>query len=347
METIQTLVGFAKRAKANTVAAENLEQVPITRATLPLMITIMMKTGLNPQMPIKHTTIRLTLEVTTEKRLWTMMMENDTFSSHVPLDDVTVFEAAELDAIALLADTWNDDLDTHVSAQLVQANVQAHLSFGKEKGKGEGKGKSKGKYPVRPSLLSLEDRRRRLSELKAKTEYRACGRMGHWAHHRECAMSPSSSSTQNQTRTARITTQQHLSNQAKKVGMCFVLNDYSDDPNTSAYMVGRNVPLARESAGQTLLTPMAPAAPAAVDTKKGGIFDIHDMDDNDEPWLSETDQKSGWDKEFKSGTYHSMLYGIVLPDYPKQVVSLVKAKSVPANMLEFLSLGHKDTTALT
>ena len=30
-------------------------------------------------------------------------------------DDVTVFEAAELDAIALLADTWDNDLDPEVS----------------------------------------------------------------------------------------------------------------------------------------------------------------------------------------------------------------------------------------
>ena len=37
--------------------------------------------------------------------------ENDTLSSYAPLDDFTVFEAAELDAIALLADTWNADLD--------------------------------------------------------------------------------------------------------------------------------------------------------------------------------------------------------------------------------------------
>ena len=51
--------------------------------------------------------------------------ENDTFSLYVALDDVTVFEAAELDAIALLADTWNDDLDPEVSAQLVQASAQA------------------------------------------------------------------------------------------------------------------------------------------------------------------------------------------------------------------------------
>ena len=38
--TIQTLVGFAEKAKANTLAAENLERVPITRATLPSKITI-------------------------------------------------------------------------------------------------------------------------------------------------------------------------------------------------------------------------------------------------------------------------------------------------------------------
>ena len=98
-----------------------------------------------------------------------------------------------MDAIALLADTWDNDLDPEVSSQLAQASAQANLSFGKEKGKG--KGKSKGRYPVRPSHLSLEDRRRRLRELKA--EYCACGRKGHWVHDRECAKSPSSSSTKN------------------------------------------------------------------------------------------------------------------------------------------------------
>ena len=65
-----------------------------------------MKTCMNPQTPIKPTTTQLTLGVTTEKKLWIVMRPgNDTFSSYVALDDVTVFEAAELDAIALLADT--------------------------------------------------------------------------------------------------------------------------------------------------------------------------------------------------------------------------------------------------
>ena len=167
--------------------------------------------------------------------------------------NVTVFEAAELDAIVLLADTWDDDLDPELSAQLVQASAQAYLSFGKEKGKGKGKGR----YPVRPSHLSLEDRRRRLKELKAKTECRACGRKGHWANDRECAMSSSGSSTQNQTRAARMAKRQHLSNQANQLGACFFLNDYNGDPDTSAYMVGKNVLLPTEPTEQTPLTPTA------------------------------------------------------------------------------------------
>ena len=63
--------------------------------------------------------------------------ENDLSSSFVALDDVTVFEAAELDATALLADTWDDIFDPQVSAQMVQASAQAYLSFGKETGKGK------------------------------------------------------------------------------------------------------------------------------------------------------------------------------------------------------------------
>ena len=104
-------------------------------------------------------------------------------------------------------------------------------------------------------------------------------------------------------------TQQHLSNQANKIGVCFVLDDYSDDPVTSAFMVGHNVPLPVKPAKQT---PLTPTASAAVDMKKGGIFDVYALDDNDEPWLSEADHRTDWNNEFKSGTHREMLYGIVL-----------------------------------
>ena len=46
---------------------------------------------------------------------------------------------------------------------------------------------------------------------------------------------------------------------------------------------------------------------------------------------------------FQSGTYRGMLYGIVLRDYPKQVISLAKAKSVPANVRESLSWAQNIT----
>ena len=146
-----------------------------------------------------------------------------------------------------------------------------YLSFGKDKGQGKGKakGKGKGRYLVRPSHLSLEDRRRRLKELKAKTECRGCGREGHWATDRECAMSSSSSSTENQTRTARMATRQQVTNHANQAGVCFVLNEYSDDLDTSAYMVGQNVPLPTEATEQI---PLTPTASAAVDTKNTATF---------------------------------------------------------------------------
>ena len=61
----------------------------------------------------------------------TTMRKRYAFCVHA-LDDVTVYEAAELDATALLADSWNDDLDPELSAQLVQASAQAYLGGCKE-----------------------------------------------------------------------------------------------------------------------------------------------------------------------------------------------------------------------
>ena len=69
------------------------------------------------------------------------------------VDTTNANEAAELDAIALLADTWDVDLmsDPELSSHFVQANALAYFSFGSGKGKGKGERKAKGKYLVRPS----------------------------------------------------------------------------------------------------------------------------------------------------------------------------------------------------
>ena len=78
--------------------------------------------------------------------------EHNTSSFYLAVDSATATEVAELDAIALLADTWDVDLgsDPAVSAQLFQAHAQAYLSFGSGKRKVKSKGKAKGKYPVCP-----------------------------------------------------------------------------------------------------------------------------------------------------------------------------------------------------
>ena len=88
--------------------------------------------------------IRLNLTLTTEMKLWTTMMTRKRHVFCVLLwINVTFYETAELDAIALLDDTWDNDLDPEVSAQLVQASAQACLSFGKEKGIGKGKARAR------------------------------------------------------------------------------------------------------------------------------------------------------------------------------------------------------------
>ena len=116
-------------------------------------------------------------------------------------------------------------------------------------------------------------------------------------------MSSSSSSTQNQTRTAGVATRQHLTDRANQTAVCFVLNEYSDDPDTSAYVVGHHVLLPTDT---TEHIPLTPTASATVDTKDTATFNDRAMDDNDEIRATEVDHRTGWKKTFKSGTYRGM-----------------------------------------
>ena len=85
---------------------------------------------------------------------------------------------------------------------------------------------------------------------------------------------------------------------------CFVLNQYNDDPDTSAHMVGQHVPLPGETTEQVQLTP---TASNTVDTKDTATFDARVIDDNDETWTIKVHHRTGWNKTFKSGTYRGML----------------------------------------
>ena len=70
-------------------------------------------------------------------KLWMMMMMRkfDTFPSYVALDDVTVLEAAELDAIALLADTRDNGLDPEEVHNWYKRAHKLTFPSGRRKGK--------------------------------------------------------------------------------------------------------------------------------------------------------------------------------------------------------------------
>ena len=57
--------------------------------------------------------------------------------------------------------------------------------------KGRGKGR---RYPVKPSGMTVEDRRKKLADLKARTVCKECGKRGHWAGDRACSMKGKSKS---------------------------------------------------------------------------------------------------------------------------------------------------------
>ena len=213
----------------------------------------------------------------------------------------------------------------------MQASAQAYLSFGKKKRKGKDKGKSK--FPVRSSRLPLGDRRQQLKALRERTECYACGRKRHWAHGCECTVSPFSLFPNTQTRTARMTTRQHLSGQSRKATTCFVLDDCDDDSEIFANMVDGKVSLSLE---QTKRTSPTPIALNAVDTGERNTPNIPTAYDDDGPQSGGDKHKSDQNTRFKNDTHRSTLSGDVLRDYQKLFMSLTKAGNASTDMCEFL-----------
>ena len=71
--------------------------------------------------------------------------------------------------------------------EVIQLQQAAYAAFGKAKGKGfSKKGKVKGKGKMVRSSLSLDQRRAKLVELKARSKCLRCGGIGHWAGGPQC-----------------------------------------------------------------------------------------------------------------------------------------------------------------
>ena len=80
-----------------------------------------------------------------------------------------------------------------------------------------------------------------------------------------------------------------------------------------------------------------PIAINPVDTGEEHILDIRTANDDDGPWSSEDEHKSDRNTRFKNITYCGMLSGDASRDYPKQVVTPIKAGNALSNMHKFLS----------
>ena len=94
-------------------------------------------------------------------------------------------ESVELDVLtAFLCSIDFDITDQEHCAYLsetAQTETMAFMARSKAKGKGKPmKGFAHGYRPI-PSGLSLDDRRSKLREIKAKSTCKACGKKGHWA----------------------------------------------------------------------------------------------------------------------------------------------------------------------
>ena len=99
-------------------------------------------------------------------------------------DDVDEYEAVALNSL-LEVEGAEDDRQ---AGDAIQLQLAAFTAMGKAGGKGKsfGKPKGKGKGKIVKSNLTIDQRRRKLTELKSKSKCLRCGVIGHWAGDPEC-----------------------------------------------------------------------------------------------------------------------------------------------------------------
>ena len=90
-------------------------------------------------------------------------------------DETEDDEILETDITALLGNSGEDPETDDALADALQLDAVAMVAWQRFNGKGKGKGKGKNKG----NNLSLEERKKRLAELKSRTNCQACGARGH------------------------------------------------------------------------------------------------------------------------------------------------------------------------
>ena len=130
-----------------------------------------------------------------------------------------------------------------------------------------------------------------------------------------------------------------FTDQTNQIGACFVLNEYSDDPDTSANMVGQHVPLPTETTEQV---PLTPTASAAVDTKDAATLNVSVMDDDDETWgdRSRTQDRMEQNVQVRNVSWFAELNCFVSLSETSCITDQSKERS--HDHARVLLFGHKD-----
>ena len=114
-------------------------------------------------------------------------------------DETEEDEIHETDLAALQGNLGEDPEADDALAEALQLDAVAMVAWqrfnGKVKGKGKGKIKGKGQGKYKCNNLSLEQRKKRLAELKSRTNCQACGARGHWAGDDTCPKNAKNEST--------------------------------------------------------------------------------------------------------------------------------------------------------
>ena len=142
-------------------------------------------------------------------------------------------EACELEAYAEFDESEVPDEEV---ADICQHQLVAMMGF-KKHGKGKRKGKgSKGGATFKRTNLSLDERRRRLQELKKRTKCTACGQTGHWAGDKECPKNSKGSGKGSGKPTARLAVVVEHDSAERADCDAYGKNSYNVGSDSVAYM---------------------------------------------------------------------------------------------------------------
>jgi len=243
-------------------------------------------------------------------------------------------EAEELNCMAHLADTFGDGVwdekNAAEASEYVQSSTVAFVAFGK-KGKGKSKGKKgKGSYPIRPSNLSIQDRRNKLQELKNRTECKECGRRGHWAGDAACTMTKAGQSKQRIGAVACHETVGSAPEPQEDACVC-CLSDASDTEKTTL-MAYKQKPVPITPSNRLRFPKAVAYQPIGKAPPPQWQEEWHMTDYDEEPVTTE-----GQDHAiFTVGTFKGCRFVDVLNQHPQQYLTARNSKVLPREMQAFV-----------